>query len=263
MEEVSAAFQYRFNAAGMRHRRSQPAMTPHRPNPEIFQLDRVEIAVEPWSWQFALARRDEIERYFTSVQREQTGVWNGRVLLLNRYAIRNGALRGSCFETDYASFLAWRDWGFPDPSVYNFFVAAALRAADGAYLVGEMAPDTAAAGLIYFPCGTPEPDDVRAGGVFDLHGNLGRELLEETGLVIDELDAEPGWSVVRDRGFLGMIKQLSARQGAQELRSRIMRRIAGDERPEFVDIRILRGPADLDPRMPPFVIAFLEQEWRQ
>ena len=48
----------------------------------------------------------------------------------------------------------------------NFFVAAALRAADGAYLVGEMASDTAAAALLYFPCGTPEPDDINAGGVF-------------------------------------------------------------------------------------------------
>ena len=33
-------------------------------------------------------------------------------------------------ETDYASFLAYRDWDFPEPGVYNVFAAAALRAAD-------------------------------------------------------------------------------------------------------------------------------------
>jgi hypothetical protein len=33
--------------------------------------------------------------------------------------------------------------------------------------------------------------------------------------------------------------------------------------PTFVDIRTVRGRADLDPRMPAFVVAFLEAMWRQ
>jgi hypothetical protein len=33
--------------------------------------------------------------------------------------------------------------------------------------------------------------------------------------------------------------------------------IAGDQHPELADIRIVRGPADFDPMMPPFVTAFL------
>jgi hypothetical protein len=230
---------------------------------EIAELDRAEIAVEPFSWPFAIDRRDEIDRHFARLQGERPGVWNGRVLLLNRYAIGGGVLRGACFETDYANLCAWRDWKFPDPSVYNFFAAAALRTADGAYLVGEMAADTATAGLLYFPCGTPEPDDVGADGAFDLAGNLGRELLEETGIGISELAAEPGWNFVRDRCFVGLLKRLTARQNADELRSRIMRHIARERAPELTDIHIVRGPADLDTRMPRFVVAFLEEIWRQ
>ncbi len=49
-----------------------------------------------------------------------------------------------------------------DAGVFNVFAAAALRAADGAYLLGEMAPSTAAAGQLYFPCGTPDPEDITA-----------------------------------------------------------------------------------------------------
>jgi hypothetical protein len=71
------------------------------PNAEIIELDRVEIAVEPWSWQFASARREEIDRHFASRQRERPALWNGRVLLLHRCAIGDGVLRGVCFETDY------------------------------------------------------------------------------------------------------------------------------------------------------------------
>jgi hypothetical protein len=238
-------------------------MTPHPSNHDIIAIDRVEIAVEPWSWPFASARRDEIDRHFAALRRERPALWNGRVLLLNHYAIGAGVLRGACFETDYASFIAWREWNFPDPGVFNFFAAAALRAADGAYLVGEMAPYTAAAGLAYFPCGTPEPGDVLASGAFDLPGNLRRELLEETGIAIDELDAEAGWSVIRDRGYVAMIKRLTARQNADALRSRVMRHLATDAQPEFTDIRIVRGRGDLDARMPPFVVAFLEREWRR
>jgi 8-oxo-dGTP pyrophosphatase MutT (NUDIX family) len=238
-------------------------MSPGAPNPDITEIDRVEIAIEPFSWAFTADRRDDIDRHFARLRRERPGVWNGRVVLLNRYAIEDGALRGACFETDYASFCAWRDWDFPDSSVNNTFAAAAVRGADGGYLVGEMAHDTANAGSLYFPCGTPEPGDVTSGGALDLAGNLRREFLEETGLDGGAFEAEPGWRLVRDRNYMALLKHLTARQSAGELRDRIMRHIAREERPELADIRIVRGPADLDPRMPRFVVAFLEEIWRQ
>jgi hypothetical protein len=235
----------------------------HRaPATDIFALDRVDIAVEPFSWPFATDRHGDIDRYFSALQRQRPGVWNGRVLLLNRYAIADGALRGACFETDYASFITWRDNEFPDPTVFNFFAAAALRSADGAYLLGEMASYTAGAGRTYFCCGTPEPADIGAGGAIDLDDNLSRELLEETGIAITELDAEPGWTVVHDRCFLGFMKRLTARDDAETLRERIRRHIASEKNPELADIRIVRGPDDIDARMPPSVAAFLERQWR-
>lgn len=228
---------------------------------EISELDGVEIAFESWSWPFARDRRGEIDDHFVRLQRDRAGVWNGRALLLHRYTIEARVLRGACFETDYASLCAWRDWDLPDAGVYNVFAAAALQTADGAYLVGEMAPDTAAAGLLYFPCGTPEPADLAAGRL-DLAANLSRELLEETGIDIAELVVAPGWLFVRDRGYIGILKRVTARQNAVDLRSRIMRFIEREEKPELVDIRIVRGPADLEKRMPRFVVAFLEQTWR-
>jgi hypothetical protein len=230
------------------------------PDTEIIAIDRVDIAVEPLSWAFSVARREEIGRHFAQRQRRQPALWNGRVLLLNRYTIRDGVLRGVCFETDYASFLAWRDWDFADPEVFNIFAAAALRGADGGYLVGEMAPHTANAGRLYFPCGTPDPKDLRAGAL-DLAASLGRELLEETGITIGTLAAEPGWSFVRDRGFLALLKPLAAPQSADELRSQIVNYLAREVQPEFSDIRIVRDPADLVPTMPRFVTAFLSSCW--
>jgi 8-oxo-dGTP pyrophosphatase MutT (NUDIX family) len=235
---------------------------------EIVALDRVEIALEPWQWKFAIARREDIGRHFAERQRAQPQLWNGRVLLVHRYAISGGVLRGACFETDYANLLAWVDWGLPDASVFNLFAAAALRGADGGYLVGEMAPTTAAPGQLSFPCGTPDAQDLRedglrAGGTLDLDFSLGRELVEETGLDIAALKAEPGWVLVRDRGFVALMKRLPAPDDAAALRSRILRHLQNDANAEFSDIRIVNGRADLDPRMPRFLAAYLEDVWRR
>jgi hypothetical protein len=68
---------------------------------------------------------------------------------------------------------------------------------------------------------------------------------------------------VRDRGYMALMKKLTARQSAEELRFHIMRHLASGPQPELSDVRFVRGRAEFDPRMPPFIVAFLEQAWRQ
>jgi hypothetical protein len=126
--------------------------------------------------------------------------------------ISNRVLRGGCFTTEFANFLAWRDWNYPDPTVRDFFAAAGLCSADGAYLVVEMGPHTSRPGLCYLPCGTPEPADLDKNGVLDIAVNLQRELREEAGIELRQLEAEPGWTLVHDRGIFALIKRLTAQQ---------------------------------------------------
>ena len=84
-------------------------------------------------------------------------------------------LRGSVLETDFASFVAWRDWGFPEAGVLNCFAMGALQASDGAFLLGVMGPHTVNAGRIYFPAGMPDLDDI-VGGRLDLVAQPAREI---------------------------------------------------------------------------------------
>jgi 8-oxo-dGTP pyrophosphatase MutT (NUDIX family) len=237
-------------------------MTFNMPGVELAELDDIKIVVEQSPWEFARTQRTTIGAHFIRLQ-QQRPLWNGRVLMLGSYHIRDRKLDGTCFETDYASLMAWCDWDFPDQWVYNFWAAAALRAADGAYLVGEMAPHTARAGQLYFPCGTPEPADVPDGRVVDLGANMGRELREETGIAVEELEIAPTWRLVRDRNFIALTREVRARQNAHELRDRIIGHLASDSQPEFSDIHILRGPTDLDARIPLWMTGFLRAEWER
>lgn len=224
--------------------------------PRIYHVDRLDLTFSPWSWPFARERRPEIDAFFAEQMRQKPSMWNGRVLLVHRYDVSDGAFRGECFETDYASFAAWGHWGWPVNDVRDCFGAAAVVCADGAFLLGEMGPQTFHAGEIYFPCGVPDPRDIHDGKL-DIDFSVGRELKEETGLDIATFEPEPGWTVVEHGALIALIKVLRSRENAVSLRERILAFNASESEPELADIRIARGPADFQSAFRPFVKAFL------
>src|SRR5690349_14562088 len=177
------------------------------PKPQIFRVDRLELAFKPKPWAFAEEKRAEIASFWAELRAENPALWNGRVLLLYRQVMSEGVFRGDYLETDYASFVAWRRWSVLHAGVHDCFSAAAIVSSDGAVLLGEMGAHTANAGAIYFPCGTPDPRDI-VGNNVDLGASVARELMEETGFDIAQFSAEPGWTAVVDRQLIVQIKTL-------------------------------------------------------
>src|SRR6202162_2408785 len=178
-------------------------MTP----PVIHQVTQLDLIFQPCAWPFAYERLADIEAHFALKCREKPQLWNGRVLLGRHPVFAGDCLRASYFETDFASFLAWRDWGFPDSGVFNGFGMGALRCSDGAFVLGEMARHTANAGRIYFPSGTPDLDDIR-GEAVDIAGSVAREVLEETGLTEADYRAGAHWDCVVSGASIAMIRIL-------------------------------------------------------
>lgn len=226
----------------------------------VAAIDRLDFAFAPWPWRFAAEHRARIDEHFAERRRAVPELWNGRVLLLHEYAMSDATLRGAFFETDFASFVAWRDWGFPPAEAVNCFAMGAIRASDGAFLAGVMGAKTANAGRIYFPAGTPDPDDI-VGTRVDLAGSVLREVAEETGLGREHFEPEPGWHAVLTGPRIALMKILRAHEPAEALRARILNHIAGEAQPELADVRIIRSEADFDPMMPEFVPAFLNRLW--
>jgi len=228
----------------------------------VIPIARIELSFASDPWPFARQRRAEIDAHFAERRRKNPKLWNGQVLMLRDHAISGEVFRGTCFAVDYASFLAWHDWNFPDDSVSDCFAQGALRAADGAFLLGVMAAHTANAGLIYFPSGTPDLDDV-IGTSVDLDANMRREIAEETGLDTAELVAASTWHTILDGPRIAHFKMFQAKENAETLRARILAHLARDPQSELADIRIVRGPADLEPSTFPTTAAFVKYVWRR
>src|SRR5713226_9018281 len=227
--------------------------------PAIHRVTTLELGLQQWSWPFAEQRRADIDAHFAIQQREKP-IWNGRVLLGRNPDFTGDRLTASYFETDFASFLAWRDWGFPDRGVFNGFGMGALRCSDGAFVLGEMGHHTANAGRIYFPSGTPDPDDIRDGAV-DISGSVAREVEEETGLTPADYRAGAHWDCVVSGAAIAMIRMLNVDVMGEELRARIETNLARQDQPELSAIHLVRDASDLTASMPRFVTAFIEQHF--
>lgn len=227
----------------------------------IHASDALECRVEPFDWRFAHDEAARIDAHWDALRAERPSLFNGLVLLSQGWRFEDGVLRTLHFETGFKNFIAWRDFGFPDPNVRNSFAMAALRGADGAWLVGEMAGHTSTAGQIYFPAGTPDPNDV-CGGAVDLGASALRELEEETGLTVEDVDVSAGWSVIEAGPRLGCMKVMQARVGADELAARINEWLDTQDQPELARMHVVRERAGIDPaRMPAFMCAWLEAQF--
>ena len=213
--------------------------------------------MRPWPWRFAEERRADIAAHFAGKQREKPKIWNGRVLLGRNPQFAGERFSADYFETDFASFLAWRDWGFPDSGVFNGFGMGALRSADGAFIMGEMGQHTSNAGRIYFPSGTPDLDDISNDAV-DIAASVAREVEEETGLKPVDYRADAHWDCVFTGPAVAMIKTLHVDMPGEALRKRIEANLIRQSQPELAAIHLVRGVSDLTDAMPRFVTAFVE-----
>jgi len=233
-------------------------MTAETP-PVIHRVTTLDLRFQPRSWPFAEERRADIDAHFALKRIEKPTIWNGRVLLARNPAFTEGHFRADYFEADFASFLAWRDWGFPDRDVFNGFGMGALRSSDGAFVLGEMSHHTANAGRIYFPSGTPDPADI-TGGAVDMSGSVAREVEEETGLTSADYRAGAHWDCVVSGNAIAMIRILDVDLTSEALRARIEANLARQRQPEFSAIHLVRDTRDLTAAMPRFVTAFIEKQ---
>ncbi len=215
----------------------------------IEPVTQLRLEVSEAGWGFADRHRADIARHWQQVMAEKPTLWNGGVLLCTEAETHDGVFAATLVKSDFASFIAWRDWGRPDQSVRNCFGVPVVFSSDGALLIGVMNGWTLNAGKAYPPSGTLEPKDIRSDGTVDAVGSMRSELLEETGLDLDE--ARPGEMVaIFDGPRLAIARRYDFQLSFAEMQRRFAAHQSTEETPELAAIEAVWNSSQTDSRMP-------------
>ncbi len=229
---------------------SAPGITP-------VPITSLDLRLGPGKWAFAQDEKTRIAEHWRKLEDENPRIWNGEVLICSGAVLKETVLSGQFIKTDYASFVAWRDWGWPDKAVCNCFGSAAVLAADKAVLYGRMAGHTLNPGKIYPPGGSLEMRDVGADGRVDVMGSIIRELEEETGL--KATDAEKGKLLAIFDGHRLSVAQVFRFGGSAEVLARQVRHyLQSAHEDELSDIEIVNSTSQIDSTMPPYAVALAQ-----
>lgn len=224
------------------------------PRDVILPVAVVDVMLDPAPHPFELAHAEAIDRNWQLEVRMRPAVFDGTVVLLSAFGYADRRLSGRCHAVRYATFMYWRRERAGTAA--HAFAHPVLVASDNALVAIRMAAHTVNAGKVYFAAGSFEPEDFPNGRV-DLHHNMAREVLEETGLDLGKarrgalchaLSTEKGTVIFR-RYHLDM--------PAGDIAARIKSFVGEESEPEIEGPVIIRHAGDLPdglmPHMKPLI----------
>ena len=226
----------------------------------IVPITGVEIRLAAGNWPLPAEMRAAVPGRWQAMLAQNPHLWDGRILGVTKPVIGDdGIVRAEAREEAYSAFLVWREAGFPEIGIRNMFGSGLIVSSDGALIYGIMGGTTANAGRVYPPAGTLEPRDINAEGMVDIQGSIAIELMEETGLHIDEA-RRGGMVAVLDEPRISIAQALHFPATAEELLSRIRANLDRQEERELADVVAVRSAADAraagDP--PPYAAALAD-----
>ena len=221
-------------------------------------VERFDLRMAGHGWDFATAERRRIDAYWREVVAERPYLWNGDVLICVTAELSGGLLSARFAQTDFASFVAWRDWGWPDRAARSCFGVPVVMSSDGALLVGVMGPKTLNEGKVYPPSGSLEPRDIDARGCVNIGHSMAVELREETGL--DLAAAMAGKAVAIFEGQrLAVARRYDFAMSFAEIEEAFQCHNAAESTPELARIEAIRDTSQIDARMPSYAQEIIRQ----
>ncbi len=229
-------------------------MTFDIPSNVIVPVDVVDVRLDPEPHPFETANAAAIEENWRAETQANPSLFDGTVVLLSEFGYADRRLFGRCHPVRYSTFLYWRRDRVG--TVAHVFAHPMLVTKDNALIAIRMAAHTVNAGRVYFAAGSFEPGDF-PDGVVDPHGNMVREVREETGLDISSLPRGKRYHALStDRGTV-LFRRYFLDADADEIASRIRGFVAAENEPEIEEPVVIRNARDLPtglmPHMPPMI----------
>lgn len=208
------------------------------PSPHPFERDNLRAIAENWHREVA----------------ERPAIFDGTVVLLSEFGYAGGRLSGRCHAVRYSTFMYWRKERAGTAA--HAFAHPMLVTSDNALVAIRMGTHTVNAGRIYFAAGSFEPDDFVA-GIVDPHGNMVREVREETGLDIsDARRGERHYALATERGTV-IFRRYFLDEDAETVASRIRDFVASEAEPEIEEPVVIRHALDLPEGLMPHMPAMI------
>ncbi len=209
----------------------------------VVRLKRCRLTLEPGTWEFAERHAREIDSYWERRVQKLPGMFNGAVHLMRRHAIADGVLDGAFVRAEFKSYLYWRDTGMPDAGIVDAFGSALIRSADGAIVLGVQRQGINA-GLAYPPGGFVDKADVGPDGSIDIEASIVRELVEETGLTLADVERTEGFFATFAGRLLSIGVEFRSGLATADLASVIASHIAKEAEPELARLVTVSSPVD-------------------
>jgi hypothetical protein len=200
-------------------------------------------------WDFANRERAVIDAAWQKRVRANPSLWNGEVLLALDVRLADGVLSANHCKTDYASFVVWRDLGWPDKAAFNIFGMGVVVTADGALVYGEMGAHTLNAGAIYPPGGSLEPKDVMPDGSVGIDHSIAEELGEEIGFDVSGCLRGEQYAVY-DRQRIAVVQSYFSTMTFAQMEANFRQHVVGEAQPELSRLVAVRSEADISDAMP-------------
>ncbi|SCB08156.1 NUDIX hydrolase [Rhizobium hainanense] len=158
------------------------------PEGTVFPVSSIDLAVLPGEHPFHLREREAAQENWAREIDANPALYDGRMVFQHRLSIVDGVVTGESYVTSFSTFLWWRRQR--QPGGFHLFGLAVVVSSDGAIIAIRMAPHTANPGQVYCAAGSLDENDI-VDGHADIAGNMRREVLEETGLDLNDATADP------------------------------------------------------------------------
>ncbi|OCI95793.1 DNA mismatch repair protein MutT [Rhizobium sp. AC27/96] len=160
------------------------------PENSVFPVSHIDLAVLPGEHPFHLSELEAARENWAREIAANPALFDGRMIFQHRLSIADGVVKGEAYVTPFSTFLWWRKQR--EPGGFHLFAFAVAVSSDGAIIAIRMAPHTANPGQIYCAAGSMDEHDI-VDGHCDVEGNMRREVLEETGLDLNDAVADPAY----------------------------------------------------------------------
>lgn len=220
----------------------------------ILPVDKIDVVLDPAQHPFERGKEEAIADNWRHEIAAKPALFDGTVVLLSEFGYDRGRLFGRCHAVGYSTFMYWRKDRVGTAA--HAFAHPMLVTKDNALIAIRMAAHTVNAGRVYFAAGSFEPEDF-PDGVVDPHGNMAREVREETGLDIGEVRrGDRHYALATERGTV-IFRRYFLDEDADTLAPRIRDFVARETEPEIEEPVIIRNARDLPeglmPHMQPMI----------